>query len=291
METVKVLKRALNEKQCKLEFWCGKLKQQQRRISGCFGKEKVFGPSDRNTLILELCCDMQWSFYPDLNLTVFSHNYKEITGWPRLIYENFAEVENLVHPQDASRVISLVKKLLSGRSRRLSCVFRYGCADNNYILLNSSCTVQKDENGKIVAVLGLSNLLTDALGHEGIIGRERLPVGWTRAFMRDYIWEYDLQRTCFSVSDQFMEIFQLAYNREFFEELQQLFEGIQGAAAQERRFSKVIRLRQPGEKCFLCFKAVYYAIKDLNGGLCKLIGTIRPMDGKDPMIQEMSGPN
>lgn len=283
MDTVDELKKVLLEKEIELDRLRMEAERLRRGIITDMGKSRTsegHGFLDRNGMILELCCDMHWDFYPDTKLTIFSRKYQNFTGWTQVVYENFKDVQKLVHPDDSDKFIESFSAVVQGKEKSFNYEFRYRCANGQYRWFNNRCFGLRGPNGKVIYVLGLINDITEFRRQEAILQEEKLKNSFLVKTATDYIWEYDLEIKVFSFSAELVEMLDRVCGESLHTFGPRLLEGLDAKLKSDIKIDKTIQLisSKTGQPIWL--EAAYFILKDGKGKSYKLIGTMRNISEK-----------
>lgn len=290
-ETIDELKQALKEKQDELDCLRMEIERIRRGVSTDTGERRSDECQeflDRSSIILELCCDLHWDFYPDTKLTIFSRKYQKITGWPQLVYENFADVQKLVHPEDVRKFMELMTDVIKGEKDKFDYEFRYRCANGRYLWLNNRCFGQRGKKGKMVYILGLTNDITDIRHKEAVLQEEKLKNSFLVKTATEYIWEYDLETKVFSFSEELIDILGWACDEYLHELLPQLLDDLDMDVAMDKKIDRIIQLINKKTNQSIWLEAAYFVLKNGRGQRYKLIGTMRNISEKKQLEEAVN---
>lgn len=103
-----------------------------------------------------------WDYDVVSGKAYYSRKWKSILGYyPDEIPDEYSVWEDLLHPEDKERMIRFMNNFLKGNLRLYEAEFRMRHKNGHFIWVRSRATVQRDENGKPLRMLGTHRDITD----------------------------------------------------------------------------------------------------------------------------------
>ena len=130
-------------------------------------EEKLFRSEQRYLMAIEAADLGIWDFVVDTDKTFYSRRWKSILGYyPDELTDNYSEWEELLHPEDKDRVTRYMSNFLNSDLRVFEAEFRMRHKNGHYIWIKSRATTLRDENGKIIRLLGTNRDITEEKNSE-----------------------------------------------------------------------------------------------------------------------------
>lgn len=238
---------------------------------------------DKSSHIIDMCCDMHWDFYPDKLLTIFSVNYTIMSGWEQLVYEDFSDIQKLVHPDDLPKFIENITEVMEGKKERFNYEFRWLCKDGTYGWLNNRCIAHRDSTGKINYIIGLANDITELRKNEESLKEEQMKNKLLLKTATDFIWEYDIKEKRLTVSDEMLNFLGEKNSSSIEADMQDFLNSSLSELQKNTKISKQLCFFNKRLSKKIWFEITYFALTNIKGKRYKLIGTMRNID---KLIQE-----
>ena len=125
-------------------------------------EEKLIASEQRYEMAMEAADLGIWDYEVGTGKTYYSRKWKSILGYyPDEIPDNYSIWEKLLHPDDKDRMILFISNFLNSNLRVYEAEFRLKHKNGNYIWIKSRATVQRDENGKAIRMLGTHRDITE----------------------------------------------------------------------------------------------------------------------------------
>lgn len=103
-----------------------------------------------------------WDFYVTTGKTYYSRKWKAILGYyPDEIPDDLSSWESLLHPEDKDRMTQFMSKFIQSDNRIYEAEFRMKHKNGYYVWIRSRATALRDENGRVVRMLGTHRDITE----------------------------------------------------------------------------------------------------------------------------------
>ena len=125
-------------------------------------EEKLLASEQRYEMAMEAADLGIWDYAVGTGKTYYSRKWKSILGYyPDEIPDNYSIWEKLLHPDDKDRMVLFINNFINSNLRVYEAEFRLKHKNGNYIWIKSRATVQRDENGKAIRMLGTHRDITE----------------------------------------------------------------------------------------------------------------------------------
>jgi diguanylate cyclase (GGDEF)-like protein/PAS domain S-box-containing protein len=128
---------------------------------------------ERNELALHGANDGLWDFDHELGTTYFSPRWKSMLGYGQDDLANFNDWQQLVHPEDSTRVQQLLRDHLSGKEPLFESVHRLKHREGDWIWVVSRAKARLDTQGRVRRIVGVDLDVTERKLFEEALFREK----------------------------------------------------------------------------------------------------------------------
>ena len=125
-------------------------------------EEKLSESEQRYKMAIEAADLGIWDFWVGTGKAFYSRKWKSILGYyPDELSDNITELENLLHPEDKDRMAHFISNFLNSESRMWDVEFRMKHKNGHYVWIRSRATAMRDQNGKMVRIIGTHREISD----------------------------------------------------------------------------------------------------------------------------------
>lgn len=241
-------------------------------------------------LLISLSCDMYWDYDPLINRMKFSKPFSEDIGWVDLSEVSLTKFLDFVPIAYRKTIIQSFHNLMQKQTKVEEFDYQFVRKDGTKDWYHAKCSYITDENDAVIRIIGINNNITKSKLKNEMIAQEQAKNELLISFSNNYIWEYDCEEDCFTANNSLYDILGLSHRKYSYEEIIKLHEeetppNLKDAIGLMRLSgSSTIHLYSAREKAYLIFEVNYGGLRDSEGNVYRIIGTLDDVTEKEMLM-------